>query len=219
MNKNLKLTTALIFAAGRGERMRPFTNHTPKPLYPVHGIPLIEHHVRKLAEAGFTRVIINHAHLGDQIRQHLGNGQRFGIEICYCPEPPGALETGGAIVNALPLINHEHFLTLNADIFTDYPLNQFTKPQHLILVPQPAYLPKADFGLSHNHYVTLSNIQYTFSGIACYSKSQFKQQPFGRYSLVPWLKSQIEQQKITGEIYLGPWVVIDKLGIIETCTK
>ena len=210
------MNIALIFSAGRGERMRPFTNILPKPLYPVNGIPLIEHHIHQLAAAGFSRVIINHAYLGSKIRHHLGLGQRFGLEICYLPEPPGALETGGAIVNALPLIEDETFLTINADIYTDYPLRKINQPRHLILVPKPNYLPKADFGLAQNNLITHTEKKYTFAGIACYHREQFKDHIFGRYSLVPWLKKMVADQQLTGEIYQGSWVVIDTVDVLNS---
>ncbi|NNC55514.1 MAG: NTP transferase domain-containing protein, partial [Pseudomonadales bacterium] len=94
----------MILSAGRGERMRPLTDRTPKPLVEVAGVPLIEHHLRKLAAAGVQEVIVNHAHLGEQIEQRLGNGKRFGVSVRYSPEPSGALETAGGIVQALPML-------------------------------------------------------------------------------------------------------------------
>jgi len=111
----------MILAAGRGERMRPLTDRTPKPLLEVAGKPLIEYHIEALRDAGFHELVINHAWLGEQIVQSLGDGTRFGVQICYSPEPEGALETGGGIHHALPLLGDEAFLVVNSDIRTDYP--------------------------------------------------------------------------------------------------
>ncbi len=165
------MKTAMIFAAGRGERLRPLTDITPKPMCRVGNIPLIEYHVANLAQAGFERLVINHAWLGGQIRQHLGDGARWGVEICYAPEPPGGLETGGGIVNALPLLGKMPFLTVNADLFTDYNFANFTSPTdslvHLILINKPAYFAHADFGLTSTGLLNNQERHYTFAGIAC----------------------------------------------------
>ena len=112
---------AMILAAGRGERMRPLTDHTPKPLLPVAGKALIEHTINQLISAGFNDIIINHAHLGRQIEDHLGDGQQYGANICYSPEGEQALETAGGIINALPLLGNDIFLVVNGDIATDFP--------------------------------------------------------------------------------------------------
>ncbi|MBY0377209.1 MAG: NTP transferase domain-containing protein, partial [Gammaproteobacteria bacterium] len=114
------MKTAMILAAGRGDRLKPLTEKQPKAMCLVQQKPLIEHHVARLAELGFERIVINHAYLGSQIRRHLGTGSKWGIEICYAPEPPGGLETGGGIYNALPLLGKQPFVTVNADVFTDF---------------------------------------------------------------------------------------------------
>ncbi|MFI4962868.1 MAG: nucleotidyltransferase family protein, partial [Legionellales bacterium] len=182
------MKVAMIFAAGRGERLKPLTDSLPKALCSVHGRALIEHHVTNLAQAGYTRIVINHAYLGGKIKQHLGDGNRFGVEICYSPEPPGALETGGAVVRALPLLGEEPFITVNADIYTNFDFanlpNETLDNMHLILVDKnPALKHHGDFGLMPNHLISNSNREYTFSGIACYHPRVFKDLPQGRYSL------------------------------------
>ncbi|MDX1300546.1 MAG: sugar phosphate nucleotidyltransferase, partial [Pseudomonas sp.] len=131
---------AMILAAGKGERLRPLTLHTPKPLVRVAGVPLIEYHLRALAAAGFTEVVINHAWLGQQIEDYLGDGSRFGLSIAYSAEAE-PLETGGGIFQALPLLGDQPFALINGDIFTDYPLAELRRPltglAHLVLVANP----------------------------------------------------------------------------------
>ena len=206
------MKVAMILAAGRGERLRPITDLRPKALCTVHDVPLIEYHVDNLALAGFERVVINHAYLGGQIRHYLGTGDRWGIEICYSPEPPGALETAGGIINALPLLGDKPFLTVNADIVTDYNFGLLELPPHslahLLLVNKPSYLPQADFGLSKTSQLENTNRQYTFPGIACYHPELFRNQKFGRYSLTPMLRQLATDGQATGEFYAGKWLDI-----------
>ena len=211
------MKTAMILAAGRGERLKPLTNTIPKALCKVHDIPLIEHHVSRLALAGFDRLVINHAWLGGKIRQHLGNGSQWGIEICYAPEPPGGLETGGGIVNALPLLGNGPFLTVNADIFTDF---DFAAPTiatllpdslvHLILIKKPNHLQTGDFGLSSTQRILNdeNSREYTFSGIAYYSPIFFSHLKPGRYSITPLLRQCATAGRATGTVYSGKWVDI-----------
>lgn len=205
------MKTAMILAAGRGERLRPLTDERPKALCLVHGIPLIEYHVLHLVKAGFERIVINHAHLGGQIRQLLGNGARFGIDISYTPEPPGGLETGGGLFNALPLLGGHPFVSVNADILTDFNFSSLTLPStslaHLVLVNQPAYIPQADFGLSAQR-LTNTGRQYTFAGIAYYHPLLFKTCKPGRYSITPLLRQLADNQQVSGEIYQGMWLDI-----------
>lgn len=203
------MKTAMILAAGRGERLKPLTNHIPKALCKINNIPLIEHHVLQLAQAGFERLIINHAHLGGQIRHYLGDGQRFGIKIQYSPEPPGGLETGGGIVNALSLLGDEPFITVNTDIFTDYDFKKLKLPTdhlaHLVLTQKPDYATTGDFGLEAHNRLNNHDKQYTFSGIACYHPQIFYAHPLRRFSLTPLLRELAEQQKVTAELHTGVW--------------
>jgi MurNAc alpha-1-phosphate uridylyltransferase len=161
---------AMILAAGRGERMRPLTDGTPKPLLPVRGKPLIEYHLERLAEAGIDRIVINLAWLGGMIREALGNGARFGVRIDYSDEAPRALETGGGIFRALPLLGDDAFLVVNGDIYSDYPFGRVRLPPgrdaHLVLVPNPPQHSGGDFGLERGLAVPDAAIRYTFSGIA-----------------------------------------------------
>jgi MurNAc alpha-1-phosphate uridylyltransferase len=206
------MKTALILAAGRGERLRPITDSRPKALCIVQNKPIIEYHVANLAKAGFERIVINHAYLGGQIRHYLGTGSRFGVEICYSPEPPGGLETGGGIVYALPLLGKEPFLTVNADIVTDYNFSLLTRPNnslaHVVLVNKPTYLKHADFGLCKNNLLDNTNRQYTFPGIACYHPELFRARKLGRYSVTPILRQLAIDQRATGELYTGKWLDI-----------
>lgn len=213
------IETAMILAAGRGERLRPLTDSIPKALCLVHGRPLIEYHVMRLAAAGFQRIVINHAYLGGQIRDYLGDGSRFGTAIVYAPEPPGGLETGGGIKNALPLLGEQPFLSVNADIYTDFPLQSLqimtTTSLHLVLVPTPKSYPAADFGLDPSHRVQNEHRQYTYAGIAVYHPALFEHILPGRYSLTPMLRRLAEQHRITGEVYRGQWMDIGSMQRLD----
>lgn len=203
---------AMILAAGRGERMRPLTDHTPKPLLQAGGKSLIEYHLTTLALSGFKQVIINHAYLGQQIENKLGDGQRYGLKILYSAEPEGGLETGGGIHNALPLLGNSPFLVINGDIWTDYPLSPslFLKPRtlaHLILIDNPPHNLKGDFSLSaDNRLHDKTGSCLTFSGIGLYHPDLFKQQESGRFALAPLLRKAMLTDQVTGEHYCGQWV-------------
>ena len=220
------MKTAMILAAGRGERLKPLTYKQPKALCLIQQKPLIEHHVERLAAAGFERIVINHAYLGGQIRRHLGNGLKWNVEICYAPEPPGGLETGGGIINALPLLGEDPFITVNADVFTDYNFNSLTLKAtamlHVVLVTNPKHKPQGDFDLIDQEH--LSNIEknYTFSGIACYRPEAFLQNQIGRYSVVPLLHAFIDKKLATAELYQGLWMDIgsaERLLLANEVTK
>lgn len=201
---------AMILAAGRGERMRPLTDHTPKPLLAVGGRPLIEHHLRRFAAAGFTDVVINLAHLGDKIRQVLGDGARFGVSIHYSQEPEGALETGGGIFNALPLLDGQAFLVVNGDVWTDYPLQRLPEqPEglaHLVLVDNPLHHPKGDFSLVDGRVSQQGEHLLTFSGIGVYRPELFADCVPGAFPLGPLLRRAIDAGRVTGEHYRGRWI-------------
>lgn len=213
------MKTAMIFAAGRGERLKPLTDTQPKALCQVHGISLIEHHINRLAQLGFEKIVINHAHLGGEIRARLKQGERWNIKIIYSPEPPGALETGGGMVHALKLLGDEPFITINADIFTDYDFSQLSLPKgqlaHLVLVNKPAYYSKADFGLTAEGLVTNDNKQFTFTGIACYSPEILKNIQPGRFSITPIVRQAVNDSLVGGSIYQGKWIDI---GTMERLT-
>jgi MurNAc alpha-1-phosphate uridylyltransferase len=203
---------AMILAAGKGERLRPLTLHTPKPLVPVAGVPLIEYHLRALAAAGVTEVVINHAWLGAQIEAHLADGARFGLSIAYSPEGE-PLETGGGILRALPLLGDEPFILVNGDIFTDYPFVNLCRPflglAHLVLLDNPAHHPQGDFTLLADGQ--LEDVQpgqssLTYSGIAVLSPQLFAGCEPGAFKLAPLLRHAMAQGLVSGERYAGNWI-------------
>ena len=210
----------MILAAGRGERMRPLTDHTPKPLLPVAGRPLIVWHLERLAAAGFREVVINHAHLGEQIEMLLGDGSAWGLRIAYSPEPPGALETAGGIANALPLLGaDEPFLVINGDIFCDWSPAQAKSSLksgdllHLVLVPNPAHHPQGDFSLLGTRVgadaTAFNNAGAicTFAGIGVYRPEVFSGIARGQPAkLVPLLRAAMAQGRASGELHVGRWV-------------
>lgn len=200
---------AMILAAGRGERMRPLTDSTPKPLLDIGGRPMIAWHLQALAKAGIVDIVINHAHLGHQIEQTLGDGVQFGVSIRYSREEE-PLNTGGGIFKALPLIGDEPFLVLNGDVWTDYPFAQLpNRPAglaHLVLVPNPEHNPKGDFALDVKSRVTNNtDMRSTFSGIGVYQPALFNGLQSDAFPLGPLLRTAAEQQQVTGELYSGEW--------------
>jgi N-acetyl-alpha-D-muramate 1-phosphate uridylyltransferase len=204
---------AMILAAGRGERMRPLTDHTPKPLLIVAGKPLIEHTIGQLVSAGFTDIVINHAHLGQQIEDRLGDGTHLGANIAYSTEGEQALETAGGIVNALPLLGNKPFLVVNGDIATDFPFAELkNKPvdlAHIVLIDNPPHHPQGDFALDNSGKVTENeNQRYTFSGIGLYHPDLFSKTPPGKSKLAPLLREAIAAKRTTGQHYSGFWMDI-----------
>ncbi|MDO8464950.1 MAG: nucleotidyltransferase family protein [Gallionella sp.] len=213
---------AMLLAAGRGERMRPLTDHTPKPMLEAGGKPLIIWHIEKLARAGVIEFVINHAHLGAQIEASLGDGSRFGARIQYSPEA-SALETAGGIANALPLLGDKPFAVINSDIYCDYDFTHLTEraaalqasgdAAHLVLVDNPPHHPNGDFALSGSRIYPLPTSHsplpalLTFSGIGIYQPLLFKDVPRGSIApLAPLLRAQIALGKVSGEHYRGLWV-------------
>jgi len=200
---------AMILAAGRGERLRPLTDHTPKPLLDVHGRPLIAHHLENLAAAGFREVVINLAHLGDMIRESLGDGERWGLNIHYSDEPEDALDTGGGIQQALPLLGDAPFAVINGDVFSNYPLARLRAVKcdrvHLVLVPNPQHNPEGDFSLLGGYVGLTGQTLHTFSGISVYHPRFFDSAPGGRFSVKPMLRTAAALQQVTGEMYRGEW--------------
>jgi len=203
---------AMILAAGRGERMRPLTDITPKPLLKVAGKMLIEYHLENLARAGIKDVVINHAWLGEQITDTLGDGARYGLSIRYSDEGKTALETAGGIIKALPLLGDDPFVVVNGDIWTDYDFRQLPKPAckiHLVLVNNPDHNPKGDFALDENGLLhNQSTSQYkslTYSGIGVFSPEIFTKLTAGVQPLAPVLREAIAKQHVCGEHYQGQW--------------
>jgi N-acetyl-alpha-D-muramate 1-phosphate uridylyltransferase len=203
---------AMILAAGRGERMRPLTDHTPKPLLRAGGRALIEYPIEALRDAGFTELVINHAHLGEQLAAFLGDGSRWGVHIRYSPEPPGALETGGGIRHALPLLGEQPFLVINGDVWSDYPYSQ--KPlangrlAHLVLVDNPPHNPEGDFCLQAGEVSECCERRLTYSGLGWYSPALFAEATEGRFPLAPLLRAAMRAGRVSGEHYTGEWMDI-----------
>jgi MurNAc alpha-1-phosphate uridylyltransferase len=189
--------------------MRPLTDHTPKPLLRVGGKRLIEYHIEALVAAGFAEVVINHAHLGTQIEQVLGSGERYGATIHYSAEGK-ALETGGGIFRALPLLGDEPFVVVNGDVWCDYPFAYLRTiaidTAHLVLVPNPPQHPDGDF-LLHQGRVTETGAgeRLTFSGIGLYHPSLFDGCEPGAFPLAPLLRRAMREGQVTGERFDGQW--------------
>ncbi|MHB1093561.1 N-acetylmuramate alpha-1-phosphate uridylyltransferase MurU [Thiobacillus sp.] len=210
----------MILAAGRGERMRPLTDHTPKPLLVAGGKPLIVWHIERLRTAGFTHIVINHAHLGEQIEAALGNGAALGVSIAYSREV-SALETAGGIATALPLIDADVFPVVNGDIYTEFDFGRLAEPMarlaaghdqaHLVLADNPPHHPAGDFVLDGGRVVasapTAGLSPLTFSGIGVYHRALFAHTPPGQKAqLAPLLRRAIETGRASGEHFAGRWV-------------
>lgn len=210
---------AMILAAGRGERMRPLTDHTPKPLLKVGGKPLIVWHLERLAKAGFKQIVINHAHLGQQIEDALGNGVQWGVSIQYSPEKV-ALETAGGIANALYLLtgNGESdapFLVVNGDIYTDFDfksialeanIHQPSRLAHLVLIDNPPQHPNGDFAIENGMLQHTGKQMFTFSGVGVYHPSLFAEITRGEAAkLAPLLRKAIDNNAASAQYYLGVW--------------
>lgn len=214
----------MILAAGRGERMRPLTDHTPKPLLPVGGRSLIEHLIVALADAGFRDLVINHAHLGQQIVAALGDGGRLGVRIAYSAEPEGALETGGGIFQALPLLGDGPFLVVNGDIWTDYDFSALRRPlnglAHLVLVGNPAHHLGGDFRLDDGRVTdsVAGEPSLTYSGIAVLHPRLFAGCQPGAFKLAPLLRAAMVDGQVSGERFDGRWVDVgthERLAEVE----
>ena len=214
---------AIVLAAGRGERMRPITDRIPKPLVPVAGKPLIAYHLESLARAGVREVVINLSHLGSQIREALGDGARYGVRISYSDEGPVALETGGGIFNALPLLGPDPFLVVNGDVWTDFDLRGLAlDPEayaRLVLVPNPAHVARGDFGLQGEDVIESERDRFTYSGLGIFSPALFAGCTPGKFPLRPLLERAIAARRLRGEVYRGDWSDIgspERLASLET---
>jgi MurNAc alpha-1-phosphate uridylyltransferase len=200
---------AMILAAGRGERLRPLTDELPKPLMEIGGKALIEHHLESLSEAGFREIVINQGHLGDQLPACLGDGGRWGVHILWSDEQPSALETGGGIFKALPLLGAGPFLVVNGDVWTDYPFARLRAVKcdwaHLVLVPNPDDHPEGDFALAGARVQEQAADRLTFSGLAVYHPRLFGGCSPGKFSVVPLLRAAMRDHVVTGELYRGAW--------------
>lgn len=203
------ITHALIFAAGRGERMRPLSDATPKPLLVAGGKRLIEWHLERLAAAGVRQVVMNTSHLAEQFPAALGDGARWNLRIDYSYEGPEPLETGGGMLRALPLLGARPFIAVNGDIWTDFDFS--TLPQnpaglaHIVLVDNPAHHPHGDFMLCDGCVHDQGEPRLTFSGIGVYRPELLDGQQPGRYSVVPSLRAAMHVGRVSGEHFRGGW--------------
>lgn len=216
---------AMILAAGKGERLRPLTLHTPKPLVRAGGVPLIEHHLRALKGVGFTEIVINHAWLGQQIEDYVGDGRQWGLSIAYSPEGE-PLETGGGIFRALPLLGDAPFVVVNGDIWTDFEfsgLNTAAQPAgalaHLVLVDNPPHHPGGDFALVEGQVRDDASLpRLTYSGIAVLHPELFAGCNDGAFKLAPLLRDAMARGLVTGEHFSGRWVDVgthERLAHVE----
>jgi MurNAc alpha-1-phosphate uridylyltransferase len=226
---------AMILAAGRGERMRPLTDHTPKPLLTVGGKPLIVWHIQRLVAAGITDLVINHAWLGRQIESTLGSGAALGARINYSPEPGQALETAGGIAQALALLGNEPFLVVNGDIWCNWnpalapalarSLVQDNALAWLLLAPNPPHHQQGDFILHGNGVVTApeqatGETLFTFSGIGIYQASLFDTiSPGERAALGPLLRQAMKSGAVRGSLHAGEWIDIGTPERLEALNR
>ena len=211
----------MILAAGRGERLRPLTDHLPKPLIKIGDRCLIEHHLVALAQAGIDQVVINLDHLGDMIESHIGDGKRYGLSVVYSHEPEGALDTGGGIRRALRLITTDPFVVLNSDIWTDLYLDSLPDgidgQGHLLLVDNPVHNPAGDFHLLGQKVLNQpvgNSVSLTFSGIGIYRHSLFNDSPRGRFPLAGLLRQAADGNQLSGQHFSGQWIdvgTVDRL--------
>lgn len=208
---------AIILAAGLGKRLQPLTHRTPKPLLKVCNKPIIVYHIEALAKAGICEIVINInlAHLGQQIEDYLGNGQQWQVNIQYSKENP-ALETGGGIYKALPLLGSKPFVAVSGDVLTHFPFERLPKNPsglaHLVLVDNPPFHPKGDYALINGFVSEVGGSLLNFAGIGVYRPELFAGCPLGAFRLPSLFKKPMLEQKITGEYYSGFW---HNIGTIE----
>jgi MurNAc alpha-1-phosphate uridylyltransferase len=206
---------ALIFAAGRGERMRPLTDTTPKPLLQVAGKPLIQYHLENLARAGVREVVINTSHLAEQFPAALGDGARWGLRIRYSHEGPTPLETGGGMLHALPLLGAAPFIAVNGDIFTDFNFSTLLQNipglAHLVVVDNPPQHAHGDFVLRDGLLHDESSPRLTFAGIGVYRPELLAERAPGVFSTVPLVRTAMRAGKVSGQHYRGAWTDVGTL--------
>lgn len=209
---------AMILAAGRGERMRPLTDSIPKPLAPVAGRPLISYHLESLGRAGIRDVVINLAWLGGQIRAALGTGEAHGVRITYSDEGAHALESGGGIFHALPLLGPEPFLVINADTWTDVPFGELAlEPDadaHIVLVKSPPHLARGDFGLDGDRVVERDQDRFTYAGYGVYRPEIFAGCTPGKFPLLPLMRRAIAAGRMRGHVHPGEWYEIGTVQLL-----
>ncbi len=210
----------MILAAGRGERLRPLTDEIPKALVEINGESLLERHLRLMAEAGVTTIVINLGWLGEQIVERVGSGSKVGLQIIYSPEYDNVLDTGGGIHRALPLLGKDPFWVVNADTYTDFRLQDLKLEDnmlgHLILVPTPKHKDSGDFDLVDGLVSNNGNRPLTYSGIALYRPELLAGQDGGRFSLIPLIREAADSGRLSGSLYEGTW---DDVGTPERLAR
>jgi len=213
----------MILAAGRGERMRPLTDRTPKALLEVAGKRLIDWQLERLRNAGVLTVVINLGWLGDSIIGHVGDGSRYGLEVVYSPEDDLILETGGGIRRALPMLGRQPFWAINADVFSDLSLPAVELAArdlaHLVLVPTPAYKRSGDFDLEGGRVRREPALRFTFSGIGLYRPEMFADCEPGRFPLAPMLFQAAAENRLQGELYDGVWEDVGTVARLEALNR
>lgn len=218
---------ALIFAAGRGLRMRPLTDTTPKPLLRAGGRMLIEHHLVRMAAAGITDVVINVSHLAAQFPAALGDGRRYRLRLHYSEEGPEPLETGGGMLRALPLLGAEPFLAVSADVVSDFDYARLPREPaglaHLVMVPNPGFHPAGDFWLEGGRINDIgAGERLTFGNIGVYRPELVASEAGGAFRLAPLLVRAMHAGKLTGERYAGFWRNVGtplQLTLLDTCLR
>lgn len=218
----ITIMRAMILAAGRGERMGQLTEEQPKPLLEVAGKALIEHTIMRLCDSGVRELVINLAYRGQQIRDRLGDGARYGATIVYSQEPEGALDTGGGIAAALDLLGPEPFIVVNSDVMSDFDFASLEPPArlaHLIMVPNPPHHPEGDFYVRDGLLDNSSGVAATYSGIGVYAPRMFADHPRGRFALAPLLREAIAAGEVSGSLFAGLWLDVGtpaRLALAQT---
>ncbi|ROO30085.1 nucleotidyltransferase family protein [Salinisphaera japonica] len=213
---------AMILAAGRGSRLRPFTDRVPKPLVEIAGMPLIGHHLCRLAAVGIRDVVINVAYRGDQIQAALGDGQRYGVSIRYSEETPGALDTGGGIAQATSVLGTDDFLLVNADVLTDFDFRQLMSPSPgagsgpgltLALIDNPAHHRRGDFGLVDGRLRDIAP-RLTYAGIGRFSPGLFAARAGERFALTDIIQRAIQDGHAFGVHHPGRWIDVGRAATL-----
>lgn len=213
----------MILAAGRGERLRPLTDRIPKPLIEVGGQSLIVYHLRALAAAGISEVVINIAYRGDQIRQALGDGRWFGLRIIYSEETPGALDTGGGVANALPVLGTQPFVLVSSDVWTDVDFGALiTQPlasdAHLVLVDNPPHHGDGDFGLAAG-WINDRPPRLTYAGVGVYAPRLFRAHQGQRFGLASVIRQAIAGDGVTGQHHRGRWIDVGRPSALQAARE
>ena len=218
----------MILAAGHGERMRPLTDDTPKPLLPAGGKPLLQYHLEKLAAAGITDVVINTGRLGGQIEAHFGNGRARGFRIAYSHEGEAPLDTGGGIRRSLPLLGAGPFLVVNGDIwiacdFRRLPQDLGTDLAHLVMVANPPHHPQGDFILEDGRLAADGDgPRLTYAGVGVFAPELFRDCRKEVFPLAPLLRDAMRQGRVSGEYFAGDWLDVgtpDRLQELDSKIK